>query len=130
VLVLEQAAHQIGPRVVLVLAAAAREEHLRLDTHQDRGHLEELAGALELEPLGAADRDEELLGDLGDRDVEDVDVLLADQVQQQVERAVEALQVDGLRVLGAAMRGWRRGLGDGSRRGAHTSRLPNDIIRP
>ncbi len=33
-----------------------------------------------------------LAGDLGDRDVEDVEVLLPDQVQQQVERALERLQ--------------------------------------
>ncbi len=36
--------------------------------------------------------------DVGQRDVEDVEVLLADQVQQQVERALERLQEDLQRI--------------------------------
>ena len=35
-----------------------------------------------------------LAGDLRDRDVEDLEVLAADQVQQQVERAFERIQDD------------------------------------
>src|SRR2546426_2236603 len=37
---------------------------------------------------------QELIGDLGDRQVGDVELVLADQVQQQVERAGELLQLD------------------------------------
>ena len=39
-----------------------------------------------------------LAGDLGDRDVEDVQVLPADQVQQQVQRAFERLEDDLQRI--------------------------------
>ncbi len=37
---------------------------------------------------------QELVGDPRDRDVGDVDLLLAHQVQQQIERAGESLEVD------------------------------------
>ena len=37
-------------------------------------------------------------GDDGDRDVVDVDLVLLDQVQQQVERALEVVEADRIRV--------------------------------
>ena len=39
-----------------------------------------------------------LAGDLGDRDIQDVEVLPADQVQQQIQRALERFENDLQRV--------------------------------
>ena len=50
-LVLEQAAHQLGARILglgLVLALRARQQHARLDLDQQRGHQQVLGGELEL----------------------------------------------------------------------------------
>src|SRR5690606_26834162 len=92
---LEETPHQRGTRVhqLSALIRPAREEHLRLDADQRRRHLEELAGAIEAQALDALDRAEELFRDARDRDVEDVDVLLANQVEQQIERALEPLEL-------------------------------------
>ena len=51
-------------------------------------------GAVQVVGLDAADGLEELVRDLVDRDVEDVDVLRADQVQQQVQRSLESIDLD------------------------------------
>jgi hypothetical protein len=37
---------------------------------------------------------EELVGDAGDRDVRDLDLLLPEEVEQEIERTGEALQLD------------------------------------
>jgi hypothetical protein len=92
VLVFQQPAHQVRTRVVLVLFRTPGEEELRLDADQRRRHLQELPGPLQLQPVHLRDHRQELLGDARDRDVEDVDVLLANQVQQEVERPLEAIQ--------------------------------------
>jgi len=85
-LVLLQAAHQLGARVLLLggLALRARQQHARLDLRQRGGHQHVLAGELELQLLHQLDVLHVLPGDLRKRDVEDVEVLAADQVQQQV----------------------------------------------
>ena len=67
-----------------------RQQHARLDLGQRRGHHQILAGELELQFLHQLDVLHVLAGDLGDRDVENVDVLPADQVQQQIERPSKA----------------------------------------
>jgi hypothetical protein len=56
-----------------------------------RRHLEIVGRLIEPE---IADHRQELVGDLRDREVGDVDLVLADQMQQQVERAGELLQLD------------------------------------
>jgi hypothetical protein len=56
------------------------------------------AGQLEAQVLQHVDVVHVLAGDLGDRDVEDVQVLPADQVKQQVERSFEGLEDDLERV--------------------------------
>ncbi len=72
--------------------AGARQQHARLDLGQDRGHHQVFGGQLEAQVLQDLDVIDVLAGDLGDRDIEDVEVLPADQVQQQVERAFEGLE--------------------------------------
>src|SRR5258705_2987153 len=91
-LVLEQPAHQLGTRVFpLVVAEPARQQHLRLDAQQPRRHLEIVGGLVEPQVL---DDREELIRNLRDREVGDVDLVFLDQMQQQVERAGEFLQLD------------------------------------
>ena len=66
-------------------------------------------GRVELIGLDGLDRSEELVGDAGDRDVEDVDVLLPDQVQQQVQRPLEAVELDDQELLARDERAVRYG---------------------
>ena len=106
-LVLEQAPHQLGARVLFLLALVAWKEHLRLDADQRRGHLEELARAFELVGSDPLDRGQELLGNPGDGDVEDVHVLLPDQVQEEVERTLEAVQLHHQEILACEERAVR-----------------------
>ena len=94
-LVLLQAAHQLGARIVLVLAvrAGGRGSSMRDLISASIAAISRYSpassscrSAITLDVLHVLARD------LGDRDVEDVEVLAADQVQQQVERAFERLQ--------------------------------------
>jgi len=91
-LVLEQPSHQLGARVFpLVVAEAARQQQLRLDAQQPRRHLQIVRRLVQPQ---VGDHREELVRDTRDRQVGDVDLVLADQVQQQIERAGELLQLD------------------------------------
>ncbi len=87
-----------GSSSIAFLARRARQQHARLDLGQDRGHHQVFGGQLEAQLLHRLDVVDVLAGDLGDRDVEDVQVLPADQVQQQVERAFEGLEDDFQRI--------------------------------
>jgi hypothetical protein len=93
-LVLLQPAHQFRARVGFFLARRSRswQQHARLDLGQRRGHDEVFAREFQLHAAHHVDVRHVLPRDLGDRDVEDVDVLPADQVEQQVERAFEGLE--------------------------------------
>ena len=91
-LVLEQPADQLGPRIVPGFRAIPpRQQHLRLDAQQPRGHLEVLRRFVQPQ---RADADQELLGDPRDRDVVDVDLLLAEEREQQVEGPAEMREFD------------------------------------
>ena len=69
-----------------------RQQHARLDLREHRGHQQVFARQLELQVGHQLDVLHVLARDLGDRDVEDVEVLPADQVQQQVERTFERFE--------------------------------------
>ena len=93
-LVLEQPADERVARIFLLAFDAGRrlrprQQHLRLDVNQRRRHHEELAGDVEVQLLHQLDGVEILLRDERDRNVVDVDLVLLDQVEQQVERALE-----------------------------------------
>ena len=91
-LVLQQPAHQLGARILpFVIAETAREQQLRLDAQQARGHFEIIGGLVESQLI---DDGEKLIGDLGDWQIGDVDFVFADEMQQQVERARKLLQLD------------------------------------
>ena len=106
VLVLEQPPDQLRARVLdlALVVDPARQQHAGLDPDQRRRHLQELPRPVQVVRLHAPDGVEELVGDLRDGDVEDLDVLRADQVQEEVQRAVESLQLDDerLRSVGLA----------------------------
>ena len=59
---------------------------------QDSGHHQVFRGELELQVAQHVDVLDVLPGDLGDGYVKDVQVLAADQVEQQIERAFEGLE--------------------------------------
>ena len=94
-LVLLQPAHELGARIGFLAASGrvhTRQQHARLDLGERRGHQQIFAGQLELQHLHQLDVARVLAGDLGDRNVEDVEILPPDQIQQQIERALEGLE--------------------------------------
>ncbi len=101
-LVLEEAAHQLRPRIgfeeVAVLTVLRRrvrwQEHLRLDVGECRRDDEILADHVDVERAHHVEVLEILLGDEAHRDVQDVELVLANQVEQQVERALEDVQLE------------------------------------
>jgi hypothetical protein len=64
------------------------------DLHEGGGHHQELARVLDVQFLDRQHVPEELLGDGRDRDVEHIHLVPLDQVQEQVERAVERVESD------------------------------------
>ena len=97
--VLQQPGEQQVPRlqqreVLVVLDVARRQQPGRLEVEQGGRDHEELAGLVEI-PLRAAGPDvgDELVGDPGQRDLGDVELVLGDQPEQQVERALEDVEV-------------------------------------
>src|SRR5512141_64893 len=95
-LVLDQAPGQLLPHdlgyFLLLLVPVARQQRLRLDVDEGGGHHQELARDLEVQRLQHVEVGEVLLGDPGDGDVVDVELLLADQVQQDVEGPLEDVE--------------------------------------
>ena len=80
--------------IVVDFGRILRDEALRLDLEQRRCNEQKVARHVEVEVLHARDLGEVLVGDLGDRDGADIDFLSAHQVQQKVERALEACSAD------------------------------------
>jgi hypothetical protein len=95
--VLDELPDQLLARVVWLRAGRVvgpGQEELALQLDQGGGQDEELAGPLHVESLDGVQVVEELLGDPGDGDVADVDLVALDEVQEQVERAVEGVECD------------------------------------
>jgi hypothetical protein len=100
-LVLEQAAHQLGARVLglgAALLALGRQQHARLDLDEHGRHEQVFGGQLQVAAADLVHVAQVLARDIHHGDVEDVEVLLADQVEQQVQRPLEGLQEDLQRV--------------------------------
>ncbi|MCY1408423.1 hypothetical protein D9M71_237430 [compost metagenome] len=93
-LVLLQATDEFGARVVLLRLdlGRTRQQHARLDLGEHRGHHQVFGGQLQANAFHQLDVPHVLTGDFRHRDVEDIDVLLADQVQQQVQRPFKRFQ--------------------------------------
>ena len=91
-LILEEPAHQLGARIFpFVVAQMPRQQHLRLDAQQSRRHFEIVCRLIQPEVV---DHRQELIRDLRDRQIGDVDLVFPNQMEQQVERAGEFLQLD------------------------------------
>jgi hypothetical protein len=99
-LVLHEPANQIGARIVFFVLAGrrARQQHPRFDLREDRRHHQIVGGQLEAQFVHHFDVAHVLPGDLGHRNVEDIEVLSTDQVQQEVQRTLERLEDDRQRI--------------------------------
>jgi hypothetical protein len=90
-LILEQPADQLRAGVFPALVILApREQQLGLEPQQPAGHFEVIRRLIEAEIVHHGQK---LVGHSRNRDVRDIDLLLAEQMQQQVERTREALQL-------------------------------------
>ena len=105
-LVLEQPADELRSRILFLLLVAVvarlrRKQRARLDVGEGGRHHEVFARHVDGEPLHEVEVLEVLLGDEADRDVEDVELVLPDQMEQQVERALEDVELHlvGVRVV-------------------------------
>src|SRR5260370_35150251 len=98
----EQALYQLVARIVLIRRRVriARQQHLALDVNQQRLLVDELGRNVSIQLFQVLDISEVFRRDLRDGDVVDVDVLFADQFQEQIERAVkDPADSDGKREL-------------------------------
>ena len=127
----EQVAGLDQLEVLLVTVAGVGQQPGGLDVEQGRGDEEELARLAQV-PGGLAGLQRpqvhhELVGDLGQRDLGDVQLVLADQAEQQVEGPLEVVEVHREGLLGPALGddstgdGGLGGGGDG-RRGGRSGR--------
>ena len=94
-LVFQQPAYQFGAGIFSFLTRcgfAWRQQHARLDFNQHRGHQQVFGGEFQIAAANLFDIDQVLARDAGHWNVQDVEVLLADQVEQQVERTFEGFE--------------------------------------
>ena len=116
--------------VLIILRAAAGEQPSRLQLEQRRRDEEELRGLAEVPLLVLGthrlDMGDELVGDLGQGDDGDIELVLGDEAEEQVERALEDVEVDleGRRPASAGEHP-TRGLGDD-----RPAALPRAHVRP
>ena len=88
--------HQLLPRVFqfVLHLVAPRQDLLRLDLDQQTGHRQEIAHRVDVQLLEHRQILEILVGDRRDGNVGDLDLVLAHQVEQEVHRAPEQIQVN------------------------------------
>ena len=90
--------HQFLARIFLRLQfiqlRIARQQHLRFDVDQRRRHVNEFRAQLDVHGQRLLHVIQVLGSNLSDGDVVDVDLLLADQIQQQVEGPIIVLQME------------------------------------
>jgi hypothetical protein len=103
--VLEQLLDQFEARVFLLhfLVFAIEfggQQHLGLDLDQRGRHHDEVAHHVEVFLAHHIEETQVLVGDFVDGDVEDIDFLRLDQVQQNLERALEILEVKTKHLVG------------------------------
>jgi len=109
-LVFEEAAGEIRPRVLLGLAGSARQQHPGLDVDELRGERDVVRRDVEVELPHRVEVQRVLLGDLGDRDVRDRDLVDPDQVEEEIERTGERGDRDRWEGLAEAVFGHERTL--------------------
>ncbi len=94
---LKQTLDQLAARIfggIVGPGGGAGQEHLALDVDEQRGGVDEVSGHVHVAGAELIDVGQKLRRDFGDGDVVDIDVLLADEIEQQVERAVVNLVHD------------------------------------
>ena len=95
--ILDELLHQLPAGIVLDLLGSlgrAGEKHSALDFHQRGRENEEFAGPFDVDSLDRVQMFEKLLGNLGDGNVADIDLMPLNQIEKQVERAVEGVERD------------------------------------
>ena len=97
----------LGRRLLGLHLLGLGQQQARLQVGEPGGHHEVVGGQREAHPPGLLHEGQVLLGELQDRELEQVHLLAAGQGQQDVQRALVALDVDdqGLPVLGRGGRG-------------------------
>ena len=95
-LVFQQPADQLLPRVfhLLLNLVAPRQHLLRLDLDQHAGHGQEIAHRIDVQLLDHGQVFEILVGNRRDGNIDDLDLVLPHQVEQQVQRTAEDVQVN------------------------------------
>ena len=86
---LKQPVDQFVPRIVLFISLRqriARQQHLRFNVNKYGSHVNKISSHVNVQLANLFDVGQILRRDAGNRDIVNVDVLLADQVQQQVKR--------------------------------------------
>ena len=84
---------------MVFLTLLAGKKHLGLDPDQGRGQFQEFTRALELIRTYALDSRQELIRYTRYGDMEYVDVLLANQVEKQVQRPLEPIELDHEKII-------------------------------
>ena len=95
--VLEQATHEFRARILGLfpgVGLAHGQQHARLDFDEHGRHQQVFAGKLKIAGADLIDVRKILPGHLSHRNVEDVEVLFANQVEQQIQRSLEGLKKD------------------------------------
>ena len=96
--VLEQAREQLVGRLLRLhvepVLVVARQHHARLELEQGGDQHEELGRCLEVELPSLLEVVDVGQHDLGEVDLEQVDLLAQDQREEQVERALEDLEIE------------------------------------
>ena len=96
--VLDELADQVPARVFLLVFLRKnlqiyREQLLAFNVHQRGGHHDEIPGEVEVEPLHQLDVFAELVGQLDHIHLVDIDLFLANKMQQQVQRPLKNLKL-------------------------------------
>src|SRR5690625_3547399 len=96
-LVFQQASHQLGARVFglgLGVGRTRRQQHARLDLDEQCRHEQVFSSQLQVVPANLLHIRQILLRDFGHGNVEHVEILLAYEVEEEVERPFESFEED------------------------------------
>ena len=85
--------------LLLLRTRRGGDQQARLEIGEPGRHHQVIGGEFELQPARLLDEGEILLGELQDRDLLQVHLVVAGQFEQQVERAFEAADVDDQRAV-------------------------------
>jgi len=96
--VLQQPLHQFHPGVYFIaffVGLLARQQYFGFDPHEGGCHDDKLGGQVNIHRLGLVEIGKEIVGDFGDRDIVNIELVPLNKKEQQVERAFEDREFDG-----------------------------------